>query len=162
MFLQYQILGLFLNPWEIFCFSCLHLYGRWNQRLLVLLMAHCSLGLREHFRVEILWLESLSPAETNPFSEAAVKTNFRAFLKCHFFSYCRNVSSVLFCLSQSQCQPIDSKSSSSNILTLDCRNSQVSLPILFCCCWVFLCVATSSPPQMGDWRFWLGCGCPQK
>lgn len=94
LFLQYQILDLFLNPWEIFCFSCLHLYGRWNQTLLILLMAHCSLGLREHFRVEILWLESLSPAETNPFSEAAVKTNFRAFLKCHFFSYCRNVSSA--------------------------------------------------------------------
>lgn len=96
LFHQYQILSLFLDPWEIFWFSCICMEGR---------IKYCSswwhivqLGWESISGLEILWLwvqlESLSPAETNPFLEVAVKTNFRAFLKCNFFSYCRNVSSA--------------------------------------------------------------------
>lgn len=89
-------------------------------------------------------LENLPPAETNPL-EVAVKSNLEPFLKCHF---CRNVSPALFCLSQSRCQAIDSRRSSSNIQTPDCRDSQVSQPAQPCCCWFFLCVTASSSPRL--------------
>lgn len=61
-----------------------------------------QLGWESISGLEILWLrvqpESLSPAETNPFLEVAVRTNLEAFLKCHFFSYCRNLSSAFILL----------------------------------------------------------------
>lgn len=67
-----------------------------------------QLGWESVSGLKTLWLqvqlESLSPAEANPFLEVAVKTNLGAFLKCHFFSYCRNVSSA-FILPFSESMP---------------------------------------------------------